>query len=133
MSVNAEMLTQATQVMHHAFAPYSQFKVGVCLRAEDDSLHAGCNVENASYSLTLCAEASAISQLISEGKKKITEALIISSGPKLCPPCGACRQRLWEFSIPDMLIHLYSLNGQHKTLTMEQLLPFPFGSENLEG
>lgn len=127
-----KMFQLAKAALKNAYAPYSKFHVGACLRAENGELYAGCNVENASYSLVLCAESSAISALISAGQKKITEVVITSSGDMLCPPCGACRQRLFELADGNIPVHLYKMSGEHKTLHMNDLLPHPFGSVNLD-
>jgi cytidine deaminase len=127
-----DMLKKATQAMQYAYAPYSKFKVGACLRSADGQLFVGCNVENASYSLTFCAEANALGHLVMAGQTKITEVLIISSGSATCFPCGACRQRLYEFSTPETLVHCCTSQENIKTLTMHELLPFAFSHENLE-
>src|SRR5690349_2497751 len=97
MSDFKEMLDQARKACEKAYAPYSKFKVGVCIRTQNNQLFTGCNVENASYGLSSCAEASAISAMISANEHNIAEVLIVSSGKKACPPCRGCRQRLWEF------------------------------------
>lgn len=131
-SLVTDMLNKATEAMQHAYAPYSKFKVGACLRTEDGQLFAGCNVENASYSLTFCAEASALAHLVMAGQTKIAEVLIISSGVATCFPCGACRQRLYEFSAPETLVHCCTSQGAIQTLSMQELLPFAFSHENLE-
>jgi cytidine deaminase len=126
-----EMLEKATEAMERAYAPYSHFAVGACLRAEDGQLFIGCNVENASYGLTFCAEANAIGSLVVAGRKHIIEALIVTKSESLCPPCGSCRQRLFEFASSDTKIHLCNALGDCKTFTMQELLPFPFSSKHL--
>ena len=93
------MIKKAKEVQQHSYAPYSNYHVGICLRSENDYLFTGCNVENVSYSLTLCAEMSALGALISAGEKYIKEVVVIGSGKELCVPCGACRQRILEFAI----------------------------------
>lgn len=128
----AELLIRAKQAMLRAYAPYSQFSVGVCLRSTDGQFFTGCNIENASYGLSLCAEAAAMAAMVCGGYKKWFDALIISSGKELCTPCGACRQRLFEFSEPDSVYHLCTLSGDYLILTMKELFPFPFGKFNLE-
>ena len=127
-----EMIARATQAYKNAYAPYSNLSVGVCLRTDDNQLFSGCNVENAAYSSTLCAEMSAIGAMIMGGARKIKEVVVVVPDKKLCPPCGACRQRLYEFGASDTRIHLYNAEGNHQTLTMEELLPIPFCSDNLE-
>lgn len=128
-----KMIKIAREAQKNAYAPYSHYPVGVCLRAEDDQLFAGCNVENVSYGLTQCAEASAIGCLITSGHKRIKEAVIIGSGEALCTPCGACRQRLWEFALtPDILIHLCNQYKIQLTVPLNKLLPGAFDIEHLE-
>jgi len=123
----------ACEVRINAYAPYSNYLVGVCLRAEDDELFTGCNVENVSYGLTQCAEASAIGSLISSGRKYIKEVVVIGSGKELCTPCGACRQRLWELALkPDIPIHLCDQIKVCKTIPLNQLLPGAFNVKHLE-
>src|ERR1700722_5869668 len=126
------MLDLAKKNLQLAYAPYSGFAVGACLRTESGQLFGGCNIENASYGLTLCAEASAISQLVTAGHRKWLEILITSSGKELCFPCGACRQRLFEFALPNSVCHLYSSDGNYSRVDMSELFPFPFGAFNLE-
>jgi cytidine deaminase len=128
-----EMIKKAKEVQQNFYAPYSNYHVGCCLRSEHDYLFAGCNVENASYSLTLCAEASALGALISAGEKHIKEMVIIGSGKELCVPCGACRQRLLEFAIaPNIPIHLCNGEKICETVTLDKLLPKTFNTKHLE-
>ena len=128
-----EMIAKAQQAMQNSYNPYSKYHVGVCLRSEDDQLFAGCNVENASYSLTLCAEVSAMGALVTAGKKHIKEAVVMGSGNTLCTPCGACRQRLAELAItPDIPVHLCDSEKVQKTIPLNQLLPGSFGAKHLE-
>ncbi|HEY7140835.1 MAG TPA: cytidine deaminase, partial [Methylomirabilota bacterium] len=91
------MLDRAHQALVNAHAPYSRFRVGACLRAASGRLHAGCNVENSSYPVTQCAEATAIGAMVAAGDREIAEILVVTEGPELCPPCGRCRQQLAEF------------------------------------
>ena len=132
MNAPQDMLKKATAAMQCAYAPYSHYAVGACLRDESNQLHAGCNVENASFSTTLCAEASALGALISNGTKQVREVLIVVAGNRLCPPCGACRQRLMELAEPNAIVHLCMSDGQYQSITIKELMPFPFGPENLE-
>ncbi len=127
----AELLARAKQAMLRAYVPYSHFSVGVCLRSVEGQFFTGCNIENASYGLTLCAEAGAMAAMICGGSKKWLEALIISSGKDFCSPCGACRQRLFEFAESTSIYHLCTLSGDYRILTMEELFPYPFGNFNL--
>ncbi len=129
-----ETMTDAARaVMERAHAPYSRFRVGAALRAEDGSIHVGANVENAAYPQGQCAEASAIGALIAAGCKQITEVAVISDGEDFCVPCGGCRQRLREFIVPGAEIHMVGSAGQRVTTTLEALLPRSFGPEFLPG
>ena len=126
-----KLFEEAKKVREKAHVPYSQFKVGAAFLTEDNSIVVGCNVENAAYPQSQCAEASAIGNLISQGYKNIVEIVVIGSGNKLCSPCGGCRQRLREFSKLDVLIHMCNIDGHLKTSTLGELLPDSFGPENL--
>ena len=126
-----KLFLEARNVRENAHVPYSQFKVGAAFLTENDSIISGCNVENAAYPQSQCAEASAIGNLVSNGYTKIKEIVVIGSGNLLCSPCGGCRQRLREFASLDTLIHMCNINGHLKTSTLEELLPDSFGPENL--
>lgn len=126
MSNLTEMIHHALEAAAQAYAPYSNFSVGACIRSENNHLFAGCNVENAAYNLGNCAETSAISAMISRGERKIKEVVIVGPHSTLISPCGGCRQRLYEFSLPHTLIHLCNKAGDHQTFSIEQLLPNPF-------
>ena len=132
ISENFEKLfLEAKNVRKKAHVPYSQFKVGAAFLTESDSIISGCNVENAAYPQSQCAEASAIGNLVSNGFTKIKEVVVIGSGDLLCSPCGGCRQRLREFASLDTLVHMCNVNGHLKTSTLADLLPDSFGPENL--
>ena len=132
ISKNFEKLFNAAKmVRENAHVPYSNFKVGAAFLTEDNSIISGCNVENAAYPQSQCAEASAIGNLVSQGFSKIKEVVVIGSGDLLCSPCGGCRQRLREFASLDVNIHMCNVNGHIKTSTLEDLLPDSFGPENL--
>src|SRR3990167_4317967 len=120
------MYQLAQDVKQCAYAPYSHFQVGACLLTDSGSFHVGCNVENASYGLTLCAEASALASMVASGKQKISAIVITTDSTQFCPPCGACRQRLMEFATPTMKVHLFNQEGSHQGLSMVDLFPFPF-------
>ena len=126
-----KLFNAAKTVRENAHVPYSNFKVGAAFLTEDGSIISGCNVENAAYPQTQCAEASAIGSLISSGYKKINEIVVIGSGSLLCSPCGGCRQRIREFASLDIKIHMCNEEGHMKTSTLEELLPDSFGPENL--
>ncbi len=127
------MAQKAWEAMQHAYAPYSKYKVGACVEAEDGTLFTGCNVENASYGLTCCAERAAIFSLIAAGKKTIKSIAIIGSGDELCTPCGACRQVIREFATPEAPIYLCDPKTQKvvETTNLKILLPKSFGPEFL--
>ena len=126
-----KLFEEAKKVREKGHVPYSQFKVGAAFLTDDNSIVVGCNVENAAYPQSQCAEASAIGNLISQGYKNIVEVVVIGSGNKLCSPCGGCRQRLREFAKLDAPIHMCNIDGHIKTSTLGELLPDSFGSENL--
>ncbi|MBY0613489.1 MAG: cytidine deaminase [Beijerinckiaceae bacterium] len=114
----------------NAHAPYSGFKVGAAIRCEDGSIHAGCNVENAAYPVGTCAEAGAIAAMVAGGQQEIIDIVVIGSGDKPCFPCGACRQRIFEFSGPRTRVHLRA-NGGIESFTIGDLLPHAFGPATL--
>ena len=126
-----KLFEEAKKVREKSYAPYSKFKVGAAFLTEDNSIVVGCNVENAAYPQSQCAEASAIGNLISRGHKKIKEIVVIGSGDMLCSPCGGCRQRLREFASLNVNIHMCNVKGHLKTSTLAELLPDSFGPENL--
>ena len=132
ISENFENLFKAASlVRQEAHVPYSNFKVGAAFLTEDNKIITGCNVENAAYPQSQCAEATAIGNMVSNGNKKILEVVVIGSGELLCSPCGGCRQRLREFASLDTKIHMFNEKGHMKTSTLEELLPDSFGPENL--
>ncbi len=132
ISENFEKLFNAAKmVRENAHVPYSNFKVGAAFLTEDNSIVSGCNVENAAYPQSQCAEASAIGNLVSQGFSKIKEVVVIGSGSLLCSPCGGCRQRLREFASLETQIHMCNSDGHLKTSTLKELLPDSFGPENL--
>ncbi len=128
-----EMIARARAVRARAYAPYSHFAVGCCLKAEGGRLHAGANVENAAYPLGQCAEASAIGGMIAGGDRRIVELVLVAEGATLCTPCGGCRQRLAEFAGPELPIHLCDAGGVRRTVTLGDLLPLAFGPGHLSG
>lgn len=121
----------ALRAQANAYAPYSRFTVGAAIVDEAGSLHAGCNVENAAYPVGACAEAGAISAMLLSGGRRIREILVVGNGPELVTPCGACRQRIREFGDTATQIHIAGPEGLRRTFTLEELLPFAFGPENL--
>ncbi len=132
VSENFEKLFEAAKLVREkAHVPYSNFKVGAAFLTSDNNIITGCNVENAAYPQSQCAEATAIGNMISNGNKKIIEIVVIGSGNLLCSPCGCCRQRIREFASLDIKIHMCNDKGHMKTSTLEELLPDSFGPENL--
>jgi cytidine deaminase len=116
-----------------AYAPYSHFRVGAAVRSASGAVYAGCNVENAAYPQGWCAEASAIAAMVSAGEREIVEVLVVCDGELLSTCCGGCRQKLREFAAPHVNIHSAGSEGVRRTFTLDELLPFSFGPENLHG
>lgn len=125
------MHEKAYQAMQQAYAKYSHFPVGACIRTQDDKFFVGCNVENAVYGLTQCAEANAIGTMVTHGSREIKEILVLSNSEKICPPCGACRQLIFEFAKPETLVHLANNKNVIKTVNFADLLPESFGASYL--
>ncbi len=126
-----DMIARAAAVRENAYAPYSDFKVGACLRAESGALYVGANVENAAYPEGQCAEASAIGSMIAGGDARIVEVVVIGAGDALCTPCGGCRQRLSEFAAPDTTVHVCGPEGLRRSFKLGELLASAFGPGNL--
>jgi len=127
-----EMIALAQQAMTKSYAPYSNFAVGAVLRGANGKLYVGCNVENAAYPQSQCAEASAIGAMVMDGERRIVEALVIGRGDDLISPCGGCRQRLREFADETMPVHLCDGTGVKQTVTLGVLLPHSFGPHHLK-
>ncbi len=121
-----DLLAAARAAFERAYAPYSNFRVGAAVRGASGKVFAGANVENASYPLGNCAEASALAALVAAGERRITEALVLAAGEHLCTPCGGCRQRLAEFGAPEVAVHLCDPDGLRRTVTLGALLPLAF-------
>jgi cytidine deaminase len=119
------LLAAALAVRENAFAPFSKFKVGAAVEDDTGRVHTGCNVENATYGLTVCAERVAIFKAISEGARKFRRVAVAADTANLTPPCGACRQILWEFC-GDIEITLVNLRGQTEIWKLKDLFPKPF-------
>lgn len=121
------LLTKAKEASSNAYAKYSDFKVGACVLFESGEIYTGCNVENASYGLSLCAERNAISTAIANGEKsKIKAVAIFSPNSSLCSPCGACRQWIYELKSDNTQIILADKNSEPVIYTIEELLPHGF-------
>lgn len=125
------LLNAAREVREIAFAPYSNFKVGAAVESEDGTIYTGCNVESASYGLTVCAERVAIWKAISEGEKKFNRIAVVVDTETLTPPCGVCRQIIWEFC-GDVPVILANLQDVTETVQMSELLPRAFDSKFLK-
>lgn len=131
-----QLAAQAVAAMTRAYAPYSDCTVGAALLAESGRVYEGCNIENASYSATVCAERTALFKAISEGERRFS-ALAVAGGKSGCitdgfPPCGVCRQALAEFCPPEMPILVVRQDGEFDRYTLGQLLPSAFGTAHLE-
>ena len=124
------LVEAALQVRENAHAPFSKFKVGAALEDADGHVHTGCNVENATYGLTVCAERVAVFKAISEGARKFRRIAIAADTAFLTPPCGACRQILWEFC-GDIELILTNPRGKTETLRLRDLFPRPFDASFL--
>jgi cytidine deaminase len=125
-----DLVAAAIAARDHAHAPFSKFKVGAALEDESGRLYTGCNVENATYGLTICAERVAVFKAISEGARKFKRIAVAADTEILTPPCGACRQILWEFCGTAELI-LVNLHGKTETLRLQDLFPRPFDASFL--
>jgi cytidine deaminase len=125
------LLAKAREAMGRAYAPYSGFRVGAALLAEDGSIYPGCNVENASYGLTVCAERAAVANAVVQGARQYRELAIVTDGSKAVAPCGACRQVLSELS---PRLHVVSeADGERREWALADLLPEPFERSSLKG
>ena len=121
-----DLLAAAEGARHNAVAPYSGFKVGAALESAGGQVFTGCNIENASLGLTVCAERVALWKAISEGAREFTRIAVISDADTPATPCGACRQLLWEYC-GDIPVQLHAVNGISRTVQLADLLPLPFG------
>ncbi len=126
-----ELFAAARAVRSNAHTPYSGFAVGAAIRGASGRIYTGCNVENAAYPQSQCAEASAIGVMVAAGETAIAEVAVVAGGVALCSPCGGCRQRLAEFGRPQTTIHLCSPERIRASVTLGELLPMAFGSDNL--
>jgi cytidine deaminase len=130
MGESNQLLSAARSARENAHAPYSNFRVGAALRAKSGQIYTGCNVENSTYGLTVCAERVAIFKAISEGERGFDAIAVVTDTEQLTPPCGACRQIIWEFC-GDVPVILGNLKGNTETHKMSSLLPRPFDSSFL--
>lgn len=119
----------ARSVWSNAYAPYSKFKVGVAIKTIDGSIFSGVNVENAAYPEGTCAEAAAIAAMCATGQREIVEVYVIADCKEPVPPCGGCRQKLAEFSKPDVPVTMATISGKEKTTSVRDLLPGSFSND----
>ncbi|MCH3951726.1 MAG: cytidine deaminase [Acidaminococcus sp.] len=125
--MDRELFEAAVKAREHSYSPYSHFAVGAAVRAKDGRIFTGCNIENSSYGLTVCAERNAIFAAVKEGVREFTCLCVTADTPQPVSPCGACRQVMAEFRIPE--ISLTNLKGEEKKVTLEALLPYAFDLE----
>lgn len=134
--MSEESLQQLVEIAKSArlqsVAPFSNFLVGAAVKTEGGTVYTGCNIESASYGLTVCGERVAIWKALSEGEKHFTELAIVADTETLTPPCGTCRQIIWEFC-RDATIILANLHGESQTVSIRELLPRAFDARFLSG
>lgn len=124
-----ELINAALKAKEMAYVPYSKFRVGAAVLTDDDKIYTGCNIESASYTPTNCAERTAIFKAVSEGDKNF-KAIAITGDSEYTFPCGVCRQVMREFS-KDLTIYIVKNQNEYKEFTLEELLPYSFGPEDL--
>ena len=129
--VQQEIIDAAINARNCALARYSKSCVGAALEAEDGTIYTGCNIESAAYELTMCAERVTIWKALSEGARRFTRIVVAADTERLTPPCGACRQIIWEFC-GDIPVILTNLRGDTETMQMAYLLPRPFDAQFLD-
>ena len=126
-----DLIAIATEARLRSVAPFSNFKVGAALRTKEGKVFTGCNVESASYGLTVCAERVAIWKALSEGERDFTDLVIVADTEQLTPPCGTCRQIIWEFAKRATIV-LANLQGQREEVDIAHLLPKAFDARFLK-
>ena len=127
-----KLIKAAIAAIEKAYAPYSGFAVGAAILDEKGNIHSGANIENAAYPQGCCAEASAISVLIMAGGRQIRKIAVAGRGELLCTPCGGCRQKIREFGSADTQFVICVEAGLRQTFTLDALLPYSFGPDNLD-
>lgn len=128
----AKMIGLAAEARERAYAEYSHFRVGACLKAKSGAYYLGCNIENASYTPTVCAERTAMFKAVYEGEREFEALAIISDSEKYTSPCGVCRQVLAEFCSGDMPVILADKNGDYTVLSLGELLPLAFTKKDMD-
>lgn len=138
MISDRELISQALLARKNAYVPYSHFAVGAALLADSGLVYTGCNVENAAYSPTNCAERTAVFKAVSEGERRFVKLAIVAGNealgtplPAIVSPCGVCRQVLIEFAMPEMIILLAKSEDDYETHTLNELLPMGFSPKDL--
>ena len=129
--VDKKLIAEAKRVREFAYCPYSHFAVGAAVLGASGEIYGGCNVENASFSVTNCAERTAIFKAISAGEEDVLAIAVVAEGATPVTPCGACRQVIAEFKIPHIL--MANLEGDVREMTLDTLLPGAFSAEDLNG
>ncbi|MEE8585621.1 MAG: cytidine deaminase [Acidobacteriota bacterium] len=130
--MSEELIQAARQARQRAVAPYSKFRVGAALETEEGVIFTGCNIENSSYGLTMCAERVALFKAVSEGHLRFKRLCVVAQSNKLAAPCGACRQVIWDLC-GDIPVLLVNLKGEQLNVSSAELLPYPFDRSSLEG
>ena len=125
-----KLISMAADVMTNSYSPYSRFKVGAAVECTDGTVFTGCNIENAAFGSTLCAEAATIASAVSSGKRSFKRIAIISEGNSYCFPCGSCRQLLNEFS-PEIEVLCARSDGRYVSYSLSSLLPMAFGKDHM--
>lgn len=125
-----EMISLAIRQLDFSYSPYSHFKVGAALLTREGKLYTGCNIENAAYSPTICAERTAVAKAVSEGHRDFVRIVVTGKCEDFCVPCAVCRQVLYEFA-PDMEVISLNGKGEELTRTLRELLPHGFGPQYL--
>ena len=125
------LIRMAIDARARAYAPYSNFPVGACLKGQSGAYYLGCNIENAAFTPGICAERTALSKAISEGEKAFEALCVVNDRDTRVTPCGVCRQTLAEFCAPDMPVICASRRGEYKVYSLGELLPHSFGQEDL--
>lgn len=131
VSMDNRLFDAALAAQKNAHAPYSKFAVGAAILTESDKIYTGCNVENAAYPQGMCAEASAIAAMVSDGGRIISQICIVGKGEELVTPCGGCRQKMREFSTPQTQVFVCGPQGLRQSFLLSELLPYSFGPNNL--
>lgn len=124
-----KLINRAIVARETSYSPYSHFGVGAALLCDDDTVYEGCNIENASYGLTNCAERTVIFKAVSEGHKRFKALAVVADTEGPCSPCGACRQVISEFEIPRII--MANLKGDYTVVELDELLPFRFAANSM--